>query len=134
MIVPSILAFFVLSHLLFIHSSGEDNTSFQNGPESFQCGKLGQIKLPYSNITCPHCGLCTVNCSEAIPKLNFGLDQKWFGVHGLLSNDDDHILNVTDKKLESLIKSKNCDLFTFYLSWTLPNTPSVSFTVSANLT
>ncbi|KAL7171131.1 hypothetical protein ACSBR2_035894 [Camellia fascicularis] len=76
-----------------------------------------------------------IDCKGKVPKLNFGVsDQIWYELHGKLSNDDDHILNVTDKNLESLIKSKSCDLFTFYLSWTLPTTPSVSFTVSPNLT
>ncbi|KAI7997643.1 LEAF RUST 10 DISEASE-RESISTANCE LOCUS RECEPTOR-LIKE PROTEIN KINASE-like 1.1 [Camellia lanceoleosa] len=132
---PSILAFFVLSHLLLLHSAGEDNTSFQNCPQSFQCGKLGQIYFPYSNTSYPHCGLCIVDCREKVPKLNFSVDhQILYELHGKLSNDDDHILNVTDKKLESLIKSNSCDVFTSYLSWSLPNTPSVSFTVSPNLT
>ncbi|CAL5419431.1 unnamed protein product [Camellia sinensis] len=135
MVVPSILAFFVLSHLLFLHSAGEDNTSFQNCPQSFQCGKLGQINFPYSNTSYPHCGLCTVDCREKVPKLNFSEDHHIsYELHGKLSNDDDHILNVTDKNLESLIKSKSCDIFTFYLRWSLPTTPSVSFTVSPNLT
>ncbi|XP_028120729.1 LEAF RUST 10 DISEASE-RESISTANCE LOCUS RECEPTOR-LIKE PROTEIN KINASE-like 1.1 isoform X1 [Camellia sinensis] len=132
MVVPSIMAFFVLSHLLFLHSAGEDNTSFQNCPQSFQCGKLGQIKFPYSNITYPQCGLCTVNCGEAIPKLNFSVDQPWYEVHDKFLNHE--VQNVTDKNLESLIKSKSCDVFTFYLRWSLPTTPSVSFTVSPNLT
>ncbi|GMP83458.1 hypothetical protein CsSME_00037360 [Camellia sinensis var. sinensis] len=133
MVVPSILAFFVLSHLLFLHTAGEDNTSFQNCPQSFQCGKLGQINFPYSNISYPHCGLCTVDCREKVPKLNFSVDI-WYELHGKLSNDDDHILNVTDKNLESLIKSNSCDVFDFYLNWSLPTTPSVSFTVSPILT
>ncbi|KAL7171145.1 hypothetical protein ACSBR2_035904 [Camellia fascicularis] len=38
------------------------------------------------------------------------------------------------KNLESLVKSKSCDIFNFYLSWALPTTPSVSFTVSPILT
>ncbi|KAI7998487.1 NADH-ubiquinone oxidoreductase chain 5 [Camellia lanceoleosa] len=131
MVVPSILAFFVLSYLLFLHSAGEDNTSFQNCPQSFQCGKLEQIKFPYSNITYPDCGLCTVNCSEPIPKLYFGVDQLWYEVHDKFLSHE--VLNVTDKNLETIIKSKNCDVFTFYLSWSLPTT-FVSFTVSPNLT
>ncbi|CAL5419208.1 unnamed protein product [Camellia sinensis] len=129
---PCILAFFVLSHLLFLHSAGQDNTSFQNCPQSFQCGKLGQIKFPYSDITYPQCGLCTVNCGEAIPKLNFGVDQLWYEVHDKFLNHE--VQNVTDKNLESLIKSKSCDVFTSYLGWSLPTAPSVSFTVSPNLT
>ncbi|CAL5350212.1 unnamed protein product [Camellia sinensis] len=134
MVVPSILGFFVLSHLPFLHSAGDDNTSFQNCPQSFQCGKLRQINFPYSNTSYPHCGLCTVDCREEVPKLIFSADhQISYELHGKLSNDDDHILNVTDKNLESLIKSKSCDVFTFYLNWTLPTTPSVSFTVSPNL-
>ncbi|GMP83459.1 hypothetical protein CsSME_00037361 [Camellia sinensis var. sinensis] len=36
--------------------------------------------------------------------------------------------------LDRLIKLKSCDVFTFYLNWILPTTPSVSFTVSPNLT
>ncbi|GMP83461.1 hypothetical protein CsSME_00037363 [Camellia sinensis var. sinensis] len=135
MVVPSILAFFVLSHLLFLHSAGEDNTSFQNCPQSFHCGKLGQINFPYSNTSYPLCGLCNVDCGGKVPKLNFSVDhQILYDLHGKLSNDDDHILNVTDKTLESLIKSNSCDVFTSYLSWSLPNTLSVSFTVSPNLT
>ncbi|THF95933.1 hypothetical protein TEA_024441 [Camellia sinensis var. sinensis] len=95
MVVPSsILAFFVLSHLQFLHSFGEDNNSFQHCPESFHCGNLGEISFSYSNISYPHCGLCTVDCKGKAPKLNFGVnDQIWYELHGKLSNDDDHILN-----------------------------------------
>ncbi|CAL5421605.1 unnamed protein product [Camellia sinensis] len=132
MVVPSILAFFVLSHLLFLHSAGEDNTSFQNCPQSFQCGRLGQINFPYSNTTYPQCGFCTVDCSEATPKLNFGVEQQWYEVHDKFLNHE--VQNVTDKILESLIKSKSCDVFTFYLPTSLLITPSVSFIVSPNLT
>ncbi|KAI7998480.1 hypothetical protein LOK49_LG10G00756 [Camellia lanceoleosa] len=60
------------------------------------------------------------------------MDQQWYEVHDTYLNHE--VQNVTDKKLESLIKSKSCDVFTFYLSWRLPITPSVSFTVSPNLT
>ncbi|CAL5421632.1 unnamed protein product [Camellia sinensis] len=132
---PSILGFFFLSHLLFLYSFGEDNNSFQHYPESFHCGNLEEISFPYSNTTYPHCGLCTVDCRKKVLKLNFDIDdQNWYELRGKLYNDDQRVLNVADKRLERHIKSKSCDVFTFNSNRTLPTAPSVSFTVSPNLT
>ncbi|CAL5396605.1 unnamed protein product [Camellia sinensis] len=82
---------------------------YQHGcPQSFNCGKLGPIKFPFSNDTYPRCGLCTVNCSELVPKLHFWSMEERYEVEEFLN---DEAVNL------------------------LPHpTPSVSYTISPNLT
>ncbi|XP_028077691.1 LEAF RUST 10 DISEASE-RESISTANCE LOCUS RECEPTOR-LIKE PROTEIN KINASE-like 1.1 [Camellia sinensis] len=121
---PSIFSFFVVSHLLIVHSTGQDDN--QHGcPQSFNCGKLGPIKFPFSNDTYPRCGLCTVNCSELVPKLHYWWIEERYEVKEFLN---DEAVNVRDK----LISSNSCDIFSTLL---LPHpTPSISYTISPNLT
>ncbi|KAI8001489.1 LEAF RUST 10 DISEASE-RESISTANCE LOCUS RECEPTOR-LIKE PROTEIN KINASE-like 1.1 [Camellia lanceoleosa] len=124
---PSIFPFFVVSHLVIVHSTGQDDVhGYQHGcPQSFNCGKLGPIKFPFSNDTYPRCGLCTVNCSEPVPKLHFGWMEERYEVKEFLN---DEAVNVRDK----LISSNSCDIFSTLL---LPHpTPSISYTISPNLT
>ncbi|KAI8022010.1 LEAF RUST 10 DISEASE-RESISTANCE LOCUS RECEPTOR-LIKE PROTEIN KINASE-like 1.1 [Camellia lanceoleosa] len=124
---PSIFSFFVVSHLVIVHSTWQDDMHYQHGcPQSFNCGKLGPIKFPFSNdSTYSQCGLCTVNCSEPVPKLHFWLMEERYEVKEFLN---DEAVNVSDK----LISSNSCDIFSNLLL--PPPTPSISYTISPNLT
>ncbi|KAI8023545.1 LEAF RUST 10 DISEASE-RESISTANCE LOCUS RECEPTOR-LIKE PROTEIN KINASE-like 1.1 [Camellia lanceoleosa] len=125
MALPSIFAFFVVvSHLLILHTTGQG--SMYGCPQSFNCGKLGPIKFPFSNdSTYSRCGLCTVNCSEPVPKLHFWWMEERYEVKEFLN---DEAVNVRDK----LISSNSCDIFSTSL---LPHpTTSISYTISPNLT
>ncbi|THF99417.1 hypothetical protein TEA_016440 [Camellia sinensis var. sinensis] len=126
---PSIFSFFVVSHLVIVRSTGQDDKhGYQHGcPQSFNCGKLGPIKFPFSNDTYRGCGLCTVNCSEPVPIIYLGKD-KPYEVKKFLN---DEAVNVSDKSLRDLICSKSCDIFN---NFTLFSRPSISYTISSNLT
>ncbi|GMP58956.1 hypothetical protein CsSME_00022432 [Camellia sinensis var. sinensis] len=95
---------------------------YQHGcPQSFNCGKLGPIKFPFSNDTYPRCGLCTVNCSELVPKLHFWSMEERYEVEEFLN---DEAVNVIDK----LMNSNSCDIFQY-----LASSPSYSFRFLYNL-
>ncbi|GMP58985.1 hypothetical protein CsSME_00022448 [Camellia sinensis var. sinensis] len=127
---PSIFSFFVVSHLVIVHSTRQDDMDkYQHGcPESFNCGKLGLIKFPFSNDTYPRCGLCTVNCSEPVPIIYLGWTHQPYEVKEFLN---DEAVNVSDKYLRKLISSNSCDIFSKSL-FPYP-TPSISYTISPNL-
>ncbi|KAL7240393.1 hypothetical protein ACSBR2_006110 [Camellia fascicularis] len=99
-------------------------------PQSFNCGKLGPIKFPFSNDTYPRCGLCTVNCSEPVPIIKLGWKNKPYEVMEFLN---DEAVNVSDKWLGDLISSKSCDIFSNLTLFSGPSGP-ISYTISPNLT
>ncbi|GFZ16052.1 hypothetical protein Acr_25g0004610 [Actinidia rufa] len=119
MAVPSILLFFVVSHLLLLHSAG--------CPESFDCGTHGKIQFPYTDSTYPECGLVTVDCSKPLPEVISG--ERRYEVTSQLEEDS---IKIKDRELERSIISKSCDLVGYNLSIT--SSPSISFTISPNLT
>ncbi|KAL7240320.1 hypothetical protein ACSBR2_006052 [Camellia fascicularis] len=128
---PSIFSFFVVSHLVIVHSTWQDD-KYQHGcPQSFNCGKLGPIKFPFSNDTYPRCGLCTVNCSEPVPIIYWGWKHERYERYEVKEFLNDEAVNVRHKWLEELINSKSCDIFS---NLTLLSGPSISYTISSNLT
>ncbi|KAI8022006.1 LEAF RUST 10 DISEASE-RESISTANCE LOCUS RECEPTOR-LIKE PROTEIN KINASE-like 1.1 [Camellia lanceoleosa] len=107
-----------------------NNDDNQHGcPQSFNCGKLGPIKFPFSNNTYPGCGLCTVNCSEPVPIIYLWWKDERYEVKEFLNDED---VNVSDKYLRKLLSSNSCDIFSNFLF--LYRTPSISYTISTNLT
>ncbi|CAL5396616.1 unnamed protein product [Camellia sinensis] len=116
--------------MVIVHSTRQDDMDkYQHGcPESFNCGKLGLIKFPFSNDTYPRCGLCTVNCSEPVPIIYLGWTHQPYEVKEFLN---DEAVNVSDKYLRKLISSNSCDIFSKSL-FPYP-TPSISYTISPNL-
>ncbi|KAE9445514.1 hypothetical protein C3L33_22587, partial [Rhododendron williamsianum] len=125
---PSVLALLLLFHLLFLHhSSGKC-------PDSFDCGTHGRIRYPLSNSTFPNCGLYTVqNCIGPVPKLNLGKEVVLYELK--TTNVTENSIRVKDPNLGYLIGTKACDVFGFYLNWTLPpKLNGISFTISPGLT
>ncbi|XP_058184732.1 LEAF RUST 10 DISEASE-RESISTANCE LOCUS RECEPTOR-LIKE PROTEIN KINASE-like 2.4 isoform X2 [Rhododendron vialii] len=121
---PSILALFLLFHLLFDHSSGKC-------PDSFNCGTHGQIRFPLSNST--NCGLYTVqNCTDPVPKLNLERKEVLYDLDTI--NVSENSIRVNDPNLGDLIRTNGCDVFAYYLVWSLPIRPYISFTISPGLT
>ncbi|KAH7840563.1 hypothetical protein Vadar_018636 [Vaccinium darrowii] len=124
--IPSILSLFLLLHILFLHSSGKC-------PESFNCGTHGKIRFPLSNTTFPLCGLYTVqNCTDPVPKLNLGTPGVLYDLNS--TNVQENSVRVDDPRLGNLIRTNGCDIFSFYLNWTLPVRPPISFTISPGIT
>ena len=118
MSVPSILLFFVVSHLLLLHSAG--------CPESFDCGTHGQIQFPYTTSTYPECGLVIVNCNKSLPEVISG--ERRYEVTSQLEEDS---IKIKDRYLEKLIKPDRCDLVGYNLSIT--SSPFISFTPNLTL-
>ncbi|GFZ16053.1 hypothetical protein Acr_25g0004620 [Actinidia rufa] len=87
MAVPSILLFFVVSHLLLLHSAG--------CPESFDCGTPGQIQIPYTNFTHNECGSVTVDCSKSLPDVILGEN-----MYEVTSPLEDDYIKIKDRELE----------------------------------
>lgn len=125
--VSSTLALLLISHQLLLHSDGENNIC----PDSYDCGSHGQIRFPCSNITYPQWGLFTMNCSTSIQKINLGLEGLWYEVRGNFLNDS---VYVNDPRLEDLIHTNSCDVFSSYLNWTNESMPSISFITPTGLT
>ncbi|PSR88301.1 Leaf rust 10 disease-resistance locus receptor-like protein kinase [Actinidia chinensis var. chinensis] len=126
--LPSFFSLFFLSHLLLPPSAGE---GYKHCPDSFNCGIQGSIKFPLSSNSYPECGLFTVNCSEPIPKINLGLKEQWYDI---IDKVQDNEIRVHDRLLGLLINTTSCDIFSFYLNWSLYPTPSVAFTSYPTLT
>ncbi|GFS32818.1 protein kinase superfamily protein [Actinidia rufa] len=124
---PSSLSSFSLP-LLLPPSAGEDH---KHCPDSFNCGILGSIKFPLSSNSYPECGLFTVNCSEPSPKINLGVKEQWYDI---IDKVQDNEIRVHDRLLGLLINTTSCDIFSFYLNWSLYPTPSVAFTSYPTLT
>lgn len=116
-----LLSFFLVSHLLVLHSS------VFSCPSSFDCGTHAPFKFPFTNRAYYECGLCTLSCDEGALKVKLGDEGKSIQV----SNLADDAIKISDPFLEKLIKSKNCDFF----SYVHPiNTGSISYTISPNQT
>ncbi|GFZ16058.1 receptor serine/threonine kinase-like protein [Actinidia rufa] len=133
MAVPSILplALFIVSHLLLLHSAGQENPHQNHCPESFNCGIHGLIKFPFSTTSYSHCGLFTVRCNESIPKLNLGVKDQWYDTKDTFQGNE---IRVKDNVLDLLINTTSCDVFSSYLNWALRPAALVSFTISPSLT
>ncbi|KAI8539065.1 hypothetical protein RHMOL_Rhmol09G0152500 [Rhododendron molle] len=112
-----LLAFFLVLHLLVIQSSGSCPSS------SDDCIRpLDPTKSAFTNNTHYLYGLCTVSCDEPNPKVI------WGGRAYQVSNTTQGTINTYD----SALKTNKCDFSSYIPSFY--NTPSVSFTISPNLT
>ncbi|KAH7839216.1 hypothetical protein Vadar_001331 [Vaccinium darrowii] len=126
--VYSILAFIAASHMLILHSTGKETIYVNYCPSSLDCGTHGPIKFPFTFTRHPHCGLCTVRrCDEPVPEVTLGQGGRSYEVSAF----SDDSIQVKDPILEKLINEKNCDISSFL---NLSSTPSISYTISPNLT
>ena len=140
----SVFVFFVLSHLVLVHSAEEEGKRENPLCLPSQCGKL-DISFPFTEypLPFPFCGLMQVKCDETHPMIILPLPDRWgerrYEVINIsYTSTTQHIrvkdhsllvyLNATDhsllKYLETKIICENSDHFAF---------PSTSF-ISFNLT
>ena len=119
MTVDSVFAFFVVSHLLLLHSAGANSLC----PVSSDCGVHEQIKFPYSNSTYPQCRFVMVDCGEMVPKVSLALGQSY-----VVSGNLPYPLKINDRELKSIISNNRCDLFGYNL-YIVPS-PSNSLAIS----
>ena len=68
----SLFVFFVLLHLVLLHSAEEEEKRENPFCRTYQCGKLGNISFPFTKFPHPFqfCGLIHVECDEPQPKIH----------------------------------------------------------------
>ncbi|CAL5338826.1 unnamed protein product [Camellia sinensis] len=112
---------------VIVHSTWQDD-KYQHGcPQSFNCGKLGPIKFPFSNGTYPGCGLCTVNCSEPVPIIYLGWTHQPYEVKEFLNDEAVNCpTNGSSKpQLQTEVYSfSNCTGYTVYYTDPNQHTPT----------
>ncbi|KAJ6891086.1 LEAF RUST 10 DISEASE-RESISTANCE LOCUS RECEPTOR-LIKE PROTEIN KINASE-like 2.1 isoform X3 [Populus alba x Populus x berolinensis] len=104
-----LLVFFALFHPLLICASKEDDWFFKNCP-AFNCGKLGEIRFPFTNNTSPEiCGPYVVDgCHEQSQRIQLVRGGKWFELHNI---SQANTISITDKDLRRHLNSNSCDSF-----------------------
>uniref|UniRef100_A0A6M2EWS7 Wall-associated receptor kinase galacturonan-binding domain-containing protein n=1 Tax=Populus davidiana TaxID=266767 RepID=A0A6M2EWS7_9ROSI len=115
-----LLVFFALFHPSFLYASKEDDLGFKMCPH-FNCGKLGEIKFPFTNNTSPEkCGPCVVDgCNKNSQRIQLVRGGKWFELHNISQAGT---MSITDKDLRRHLNSNSCDSFNnLSLPASLPN-------------
>jgi len=126
-----LLVFFVLFHPLLLCASKEDGWPLKNCPP-FNCGKLGEIRFPFTNNTSPEmCGPYAVDgCNENSQRIQLVRGGKWFELHTISQADT---ISITDVELRGHLNSNSCDSFN-NLSLPASTLPNLSIREISNLT
>ena len=132
----SLFVFFVLSHLVLLHSAEEDGKQENPYCQSFQCGKLGNISFPFTKTppSFPFCGLMPVKCDETLPMILLPLDLLWpwnerqYEVLNISYTNTTPHIRVKDSLLEDL-KSNKCD---YINNFALPYSSPISFKLTTS--
>ena len=135
----SLFVFFVLSHLVLLHSAEEEEGKREN-PYCLpvRCGKLGNISFPFTKfplpLPLPFCGLMQVEyCDETHPMIKLPLDDQWserpYEVINISQTNTTQHIRVKDLWLLEYLKTNKCrkDSFAFPHSLSIslkPTTPS----------
>ena len=72
----SLFVFFVLSHLVLLHSAEGEGKQEHPYCLPFQCGKFGNISFPFTENPDPFCGL-HVECDETPLMIHLPLELPW---------------------------------------------------------
>ncbi|KAI9387091.1 hypothetical protein POPTR_010G121025v4 [Populus trichocarpa] len=104
-----LLVFFALFHPLLICASREDGLAFKKCPP-FNCGKLGEIRFPFTNNTSPEiCGPYVVDgCNDDSQRIQLVRGGKWFELHTI---SQANTISITDEELRGHLNSSSCDSF-----------------------
>ncbi|XP_025014508.2 LEAF RUST 10 DISEASE-RESISTANCE LOCUS RECEPTOR-LIKE PROTEIN KINASE-like 1.1 isoform X2 [Ricinus communis] len=123
-----LLLFFLLCHFGF-HSAKEEMQSHGRCPR-FNCGKLGELKFPFTNRTDPaHCGLLVVKgCDKGTQRIQLERGERWYGIRSISQANSIHI---HDKIFSGRLQSHDCETFN---NLSLPSSPFLSFRINHNLT
>ncbi|KAK9277040.1 hypothetical protein L1049_006579 [Liquidambar formosana] len=122
------LVFFLLSNIVILHSAEEEWGQHPKECSPFDCGKLGKLSFPFSNTTPPICGWYTINCSEAVQKVQLEKSGKWYAVENI---SQANIVTIRDEVFHKRLKSHDCETFN---NLTLPRSPSGPLKITPNLT
>ncbi|KAM3692973.1 hypothetical protein ACJW31_08G129700 [Castanea mollissima] len=119
----SLFVFFLLSHLLLLHSAEEVNRTLPNC-SPIQCGKLGIIGFPFTDSSHPHCGLLPVKCDEIPPTIQLGWSRGPYEVVNISYTNTTLFTRIKDLLLSDALNTQKCESVT---NFTLPNSPFISF-------
>ncbi|KAM3740818.1 hypothetical protein ACB098_08G128000 [Castanea mollissima] len=119
----SMFVFFLLSHLLLLHSAEEVNRTLPNC-SPIQCGKLGIIGFPFTDSSHPHCGLLPVKCDEIPPTIQLGWSRGPYEVVNISYTNTTLFTRIKDLLLSDALNTQKCESVT---NFTLPNSPFISF-------
>ena len=129
----SLFVFFVLSHLVLLHSAEEEEVKRENSYcLPVRCGKLGNISFPFTKfphpLPLPFCGLMQVEyCDETHPMIKLPRDDQWserpYEVINISQTNTTQHIRVKDLWLLEYLKTNKCrkDSFAF------PSSPFISF-------
>ncbi|KAK7830748.1 leaf rust 10 disease-resistance locus receptor-like protein kinase-like 1.1 [Quercus suber] len=128
----SLFVVFVLSHLVPLHSAEEGKLE---NPycRPFQCGNLGYISFPFTDIPHPppppFCGLMKVECDKTppviyLPQDDWGNERRYEVISISYYTNTSKYIRVKDHSLFNYLNTKECH----YLdSFALPNSSFISF-------
>jgi hypothetical protein len=122
----SLFVFFVLSHLLLLHSAEEAKKyGYPSNCPPFCCGKLGSIEFPFSDNIHPDCGFCIVNCDEISPTIQLGIDGRSYDV--IKISQSNTTISVKDQVFQEHLNLRRCELLS---NLTFPKSTSISFEIT----
>ncbi|KAM3740887.1 hypothetical protein ACB098_08G133500 [Castanea mollissima] len=111
----SLFVFFVLSHLVLLHSAEEEGKREKDYCRHFPCGNLGNISFPFTEIQHPYpfCGLMHVKCDEPHPMIHLPLGDRWSErkyevINISYTNTTPHI-RVQDHLLLEYLNTNRCE-------------------------
>ncbi|XP_057996076.1 LEAF RUST 10 DISEASE-RESISTANCE LOCUS RECEPTOR-LIKE PROTEIN KINASE-like 1.1 isoform X2 [Hevea brasiliensis] len=120
----SVLLFFLFSHLPFLYSA--ETSKYPSPCPNFKCGKLGDIRFPFTPATNPACGLLKVNCSDH--KIQLQRRGRWYKVENISEADT---ISISDSELQNHLDKERCD---FFEEFSTPRSRMVSFQFVPNIT
>ncbi|XP_047964950.1 LEAF RUST 10 DISEASE-RESISTANCE LOCUS RECEPTOR-LIKE PROTEIN KINASE-like 1.1 isoform X6 [Salvia hispanica] len=123
--MPSLLSFLFFYNLLHL-----PNLAASNCPKSFQCGDHFPLKIPFTDVKNPDCGLITVDgCNGSRNPVIMSEGLSGYEILGSISANQ---IKVFDPHLHHLYQSQlKCIPFT---NLSLPKSPSISISIPLNLT
>jgi hypothetical protein len=122
-----LFVFFVLSHLLLLHSAEEEN---RNPPScsSFQCGKFGIIGFPFTNSVKL---ILRFIASKLYPNTSddpTGGSGRQYEVINISYTNTTQSTRIRDLLLLETLNNRNCESLT---NLSFPNSPSISYEITS---
>ncbi|XP_021298844.1 LEAF RUST 10 DISEASE-RESISTANCE LOCUS RECEPTOR-LIKE PROTEIN KINASE-like 1.1 [Herrania umbratica] len=132
MAAVSLLVLIVLSPFVLLHFAGaEEENSYPYHPDCppFPCGKLGEIRFPYTQRNRTECGLFVVDdCQGIIQKVQLQRGERWYQVNSISQAGT---ITIYDEVLAKRLETKDCESLK---NLSFPNLPHVTFEIVPNLT
>ena len=126
----SLFVFFVLSHLVLLHSAEKGGKRENPFCLPFQCGKLGNISFPFtkSPLLFKFCGLMPVECDQPHPMIHLPLGDPWsdrrYEVKNISYTNTTQHIRVKDHSLLEYLKTHKCENLD---NFAFPHSPLISF-------